>query len=327
MIQKRKVIIDCDPGIDDSLALMLALTSEEIDVVGITIVCGNVPTNLGVENAIKVLKLMGRLDIPVYAGAEVPLVREYISAQDTHGMDGLGETNYENVTEGIRRSGAAEYLISMLLQEENLSIIALGPMTNIANAMSINLEAFRRVDQFVSMGGNYRSHGNCSPVAEYNYWCDPDGAKAVYEGMARIDKKIHMVGLDVTREIVFTPSLASYAKRLDKQRGTFVDSIVQFYFDFHWEYEKIIGCVINDPLAIAYFIDPKLCQGFEAYTTIETEGISIGQSVVDRMQFWKKPSNSVILTKVDSKRFMEMFMQRVFGGSVEEITMQLEQMM
>ncbi|BBF44053.1 preQ1-regulated inosine-uridine nucleoside hydrolase [Lachnospiraceae bacterium KM106-2] len=324
---KRKVIIDCDPGIDDSLALMLALSSEELEVIGITTVCGNVPASIGVENAIKVLKRMDRLDIPVYLGAEHPLVRDYISAQDTHGMDGLGETNFPHVDEGIRKTHAAEFIVNMLKQEEQLSIIALGPMTNLAKAMELDLEAFRKMEQMVSMGGNFRSHGNCSPVAEYNYWCDPHAAKYVYEQMAIIGKKIHMVGLDVTREIVLTPSLVSYAKRLDKERGSFVESIVQFYFDFHWEYEKIIGCVINDPLAVAYFMKPDLCHGFEAFTTVETEGVCIGQSVVDAMDFWKKDKNSVVLTRVDRFEFMVCFMHRIFGGNEEEIRMQLKQLM
>lgn len=99
MNAKRKIIIDCDPGIDDTLALMLALSSPELEVIGITVVCGNVPTDIGAENALKVLKFMGRLDIPVYCGEEAPLKRDYISAQDTHGMDGLGESNYPAVTE------------------------------------------------------------------------------------------------------------------------------------------------------------------------------------------------------------------------------------
>ena len=324
MNEKRKVIIDCDPGIDDTLALMLALSSPELDIVGITVVCGNAPVNLGVENTKKVLNLMGRMEIPIYHGEEIPLVRDYVSAQDTHGMDGLGETNYPPVHSDNIHEDAAGFIVEALKKHKELSIIALGPLTNIAKALKLNQEAFRRLDRFVCMGGNFRSHGNCSPVAEYNFWCDPDAAKEVFEQFELLNNKVHMIGLDVTRKIVLTPDLVSYLKRINEEKGSFVESIVQFYFDFHWKYEEIIGCVINDPLAVAYFINPSVCDGFEAFTTVETEGICIGQSVVDSMDFWKRDKNSRILTKVNVKDFFEMFIERIFGGNPTQTSNILE---
>ena len=120
------------------------------------------------------------------------------------------------------------------------------------------------------MGGTYKSHGNCSPVAEYNYWCDPDAAAKVYEAYASLPelsgKNIHMIGLDVTRKIVLTPNLIEYMKRLHPFLGGKIEAITRFYLDFHWEQEGIIGCVINDPLAVAYFADHSICSGFDAYT-------------------------------------------------------------
>lgn len=323
---KKKVIIDCDPGIDDSLALMYALSEESLEVVGITIVCGNVPVELGVKNAFKVLKLMNRLDIPVYYGEEIPLVRDYVSAQDTHGMDGLGESKVEDV-DATYYQDAPRFIIDTLRSQEEISIIALGPMTNIAKALELDRDVFHRMNRFVSMGGNFKSHGNCSPVAEYNYWCDPDAARFVYETFEQLNKKVEMVGLDVTRKIVLTPNILNYIKRINIEKGTFVEKIVQFYFDFHWEYEKVIGCVINDPLAVTYFVHPELCNGFEAYTTVETEGISIGQSITDQMNFWKKQYNSYICTEVNARAFMEEFIHKVFGGTIEEIREILLQIM
>ena len=161
------------------------------------------------------------------------------------------------------------------------------------------------------MGGSFRSHGNCSPVAEYNYWCDPEAAKICYELSAEAGKKIEMVGLDVTRQIVLTPNLISYMERLDKKTGGFVRKITGFYMDFHWEYEGIIGCVINDPLAAAYLIDPSMCSGFDSFLEVETEGICRGQTVVDSMNFWKKNPNSHVLTETDAKRFMSFFLSRI----------------
>lgn len=324
MNAKRKVIIDCDPGIDDSLALMLALSSEELEVLGITIVCGNVPTDIGAENALKILRIMNRLDIPVYIGEDVPLVRDYISAQDTHGMDGLGETNYPKVIDIRPKNGAIDFIIDTLVNNKDVSIIALGPLTNIAKAINKSKDAFHNLDEFVTMGGNFRSHGNCSPVAEYNYWCDPHGAKVVYENLP---KTIYMVGLDVTRQIVLTPNIVEYIQYLNSSRGQFIKDITRFYFDFHWQYEKIIGCVINDPLAVAYFIDRELCNGFSTFTTIETEGTSIGQTIVDSMNFWRKKSNSYVLTDVDHMKFMNMFLSRIFDIEEFELLPILNQIM
>ena len=186
---KRKIIIDCDPGIDDSLAIMMALTSKEVEVLGITIVCGNAPVQMGFENIKKVLKHMNRLDVPVYLGADKPLKKEYVSALDTHGEDGLGESFLEEV-EGYETSiTAVEFLSQTLRKEENCSLIAIGPLTNLAHLIQQDKEAFSKIAMLVSMGGTYKSHGNCSPVAEYNYWEDPEAAAIVYEEMAKIGNK------------------------------------------------------------------------------------------------------------------------------------------
>ena len=314
-MERKKVIIDCDPGIDDSLALMLALSMEELLVAGITIVCGNGPVDMGFSNGKKILKKMGRLDIPIFKGEEKPMKKEYVSALDTHGADGLGESFLPEVPGYEQPVNAVEYMAGELLKG-GCSVIALGPMTNLARLIERAPEAFARIEELVSMGGNFRSHGNCSPVAEYNYWADPHGAALVYQTAARIGKRIHMVGLDVTRKIVLTPDLLEYLKRLNRDLGEFVQAITKFYFDFHWEWEHLIGCVINDPLAVAYFVDRTLCEGFEAYTEIETEGISIGQSVVDAQNFYRRKANGVILTRTDPERFFKMFFGRLL--KVEE---------
>ncbi len=312
----RKIIIDCDPGIDDALALMLALSSPELDVLGITTVSGNVPAQMGADNALKVLRHMNRLDVPVYCGAEVPLKRDYVDAKDTHGEDGLGETNYPKVDGVSWSNGAVDFIIETLQKETGVSIIAIGPMTNIALALQKWPEAFQRLEEFVSMGGNFKSYGNCSPVAEYNYWCDPDAANYVYQNLGTM---IHMVGLDVTRKIVFTPTIADFCQRIHPSNGTFAKQITHFYNEFHWKYERIIGCVINDPLAIAYFMDRELCSGIYAYTMVVTDGVCIGQTVVDSMNFWKKEKNSYVLTKVNQIDFMKLFLKRVFQAKESDL--------
>ena len=206
-----------------------------------------------------------------------------------------------------------------ILKKEKVSIIELAPMTNLARLIQKDKEAFSCIEEIVSMGGCFKSHGNCSPVAEYNYWCDPDGASLVYETLHQNGQKIHMVGLDVTRKIVLTPDLLEYMCRLNKETGEFVKKITKFYFDFHWEWEHIIGCVINDPLAVAYFINPELCKGFDSYVQIETEGISLGQSVVDSMNFYRKTSNARVLTEVDVYGFFQMFLSRILDQEPEKL--------
>lgn len=315
---KKKVIIDCDPGIDDSLALILALNSPELEIVGITTVSGNVKADQGAKNALKVLKIMNREDIPVYIGEEVPLERELITAQDTHGEDGLGETNYEEADVKINYGGVDFILENS--RKGDISVIALGPLTNLAKAIERDEEGFNMINKIVSMGGAFRSHGNCSQVAEFNYWVDPHGVKEVFD---RSKVPFSMVGLDVTREIILTPNLIELIKQIGGDIANFIVDITRFYVDFHWNQERTLGCVINDPLAVAYFIDRTLCDGFTSYLDIVTDGKAIGQTLVDVGNFYRKEHNGRILTKVDSKRFMKMFLERIFPESKNDIAIVL----
>ncbi len=314
----KKIIIDCDPGIDDSLAIMLALNSPEVEVVGITIVAGNSPVTMGFQNAKKILSFLGRLDVPVFVGADRPRVREYVNALDTHGEDGLGESFLPEVPGQEIPDKTAVSFLRETLKEGGVSVVALGPLTNLARLIDEDLEAFLSIERLVSMGGNFRSHGNCSPVAEYNYWEDPDSAKVVFDTLYEHHGRIEMVGLDVTREIVLTPEILDQMKKVNSVTGDFIEKITGFYFKFHWEWEHIRGCVINDPLAVAQFINPDILTGIEAFTEVETSGISMGQTVVDSMGFYRKESNAQIFTRVDKKTFWEMFLTRILGITQSE---------
>lgn len=316
---KRKVIIDCDPGIDDSLALLLALNSPELDVIGITIVSGNVPANQGAKNALKVLKLLKREDIKVYIGESTPLVRELVTAEDTHGEDGLGETNYEEADIEINYNGIDFILDSA--KEGDVSIIALGPLTNLAKALEKDPNSFNMIEEIVSMGGAFKSHGNCSQVAEFNYWVDPHSVKNIFD---KSKVPFSMVGLDVTREIVLTPNLIEVINQFGGEIGKFIVDITRFYVDFHWKQERTLGCVINDPLAVAYFIDRSICEGFTSYLDIVVDGIAMGQTLVDVGEFYRKEHNGLVLTKVDSKKFMEMFLYRLFPTNKKDIDLVLK---
>ncbi|OSA89963.1 UNVERIFIED_ORG: nucleoside hydrolase [Clostridium botulinum] len=315
-MNKKKIIIDCDPGIDDSLAIMLALKSEELEVKGITIVSGNVHAKKGAENALKILKELGRLDIPVYLGDGEPLVRELITAGDTHGEDGLGETFLPKVKEVNYKEGAVDFILDSLRKEDELSIIAIGPLTNIAKALEKDKETTRKMKELILMGGAFKSFGNCSQVAEFNFWVDPHGAEKVFN---ELNRKITMVGLDVTRKIVLTPNYIEILKQFKNPLADLIVKITRFYVDFHWEQERTLGCVINDPLAVAYFIDSSICSGREYYVDIVTEGKAIGMSLVDEGDFYRKEPNCLVLTEVDSKAFMEMFLIRLFPENKKDI--------
>lgn len=306
---KEKVIIDCDPGIDDSLALMYALKHPDLEIVAITIVSGNAPAIICARNAAIILKKLN-MNIPIYIGEKSPLVKEFVSAQDTHGEDGLGETFfYCNNEFSYQPIDATTFLSDYFNSKKDTSIIALGPLTNISKALELNPNLGKNCKRFVSMGGNYKSHGNCSPVAEFNYWCDPHAAKNTFE---KLSNTIEMIGLDVTRKIVLTPNIMNLLHRLNDDLSSFIQKIINFYWDFHWKQEKIIGCVINDPLAIAHFINDEICKGFYSYVDVETDGICEGQTVVDKYNFYGKKSNAVIYTKVDILKFFIEFISTVY---------------
>lgn len=312
---KKKIIIDCDPGIDDSLAIMLAVKSEEVEILGITITSGNVHAKKGAENALKILKELGRLDIPVYIGDGKPLKRELITAEDTHGEDGLGESFLPLVSEVRYKENAVGFILDAI-KEKDVTIIALGPLTNIAKCLIKDKSGMRNLKELVLMGGAFKSFGNCSQVAEFNFWVDPHAAELVFK---ELDKKITMVGLDVTRQCVLTPNYIEMIKQFNEPLGNLIVKITRFYVDFHWQQERTLGCVINDPLAIAYFINPELCSGKEYYVDIVTEGKAIGMSLVDEGNFYRNKPNCLVLTDVDSKGFMEMLLTRLFPENKEDI--------
>ncbi len=322
MNNKHAVIVDCDPGIDDSLALLLLLKSPEINIVGITTVSGNVPAELGAKNVFKVLKLTDRLDIPVYIGASNPLTVPYVSAQDTHGDDGLGNSRIPPVKVQAKH-GAIDFILRTFQNAPQTELLVLGPMTNIAMCLRQDPHIFDQTKRLIAMGGNYASFGNCSPVAEYNFWCDPHAAKEVF---TKSHVKIEMVGLDVTRKIVLTPNILEYIKQVGGPIADFIKKITRFYIDFHWQQEGLIGCVINDPLAAACLLLPDLLSGFASYTKIAATGTARGESIVDAHDFWHKKPNSYIYTKVDQKSFWTLFLSRVIGISPTEIAKVLVQL-
>lgn len=312
----RNVIIDCDPGIDDALALMAACSFAELNVLGITIVSGNIPAEQCAENALKVLKMMNRLDIPVYLGETGPLAREMVTAEDTHGSDGLGGILMENVTEVRYHTGAVEYIKAMLAEVQDVSIIAIGPLTNIARLIEKYPEAAAKIEELVVMGGAFKSHGNVSPVAEFNFWADPEAAEITLNQLGR---PITLVPLDVTREFVLTPNHATFLSFLEDKKADFIVDVTKHYIKFHWEAERTLGCVVNDALALLYFINRDLCYGQNYYVDVITEGKTIGMSMVDVQGKLGKAPNATVLTDVNAAAAMALFLTKLFPDHIDEI--------
>ena len=311
-MNKRKIIIDCDPGIDDSLAIMLALTSPEIEVLGITIVCGNSPVEMGFENAKKILKQMNRLDVPVYMGEPRPLKRDYVNALDTHGADGLGESFLPEVP-GYQQEISAVDFLSKALIKEKVSVIALGPMTNLARLIQKAPAAFDQIEELVSMGGSFKSHGNCSPVAEYNYWCDPDAAALVYDTLHQNGKMIHMIGLDVTMQALLTKKETQQLRDTGTKAGAFLADMTDYYIDISEQEDPAFqgGCNLHDPLAAAVAIDPTLVTTYPINLMVETEGPSIGRTIGDPARLLSQPKNTKVALSVDAERFVGRLMERL----------------
>lgn len=319
-LQKKKVIIDCDPGIDDALALMLACASDEIDLLGVTIVSGNTPLETCAQNALDILHLMGRDDVPVYLGADRPQCLPAHHAEDTHGANGLGDYALEPSPRAAL-AGADTFLKQTLENEDDVTVIAIGPLTNIARLVNEHPQSAKKMEQLVLMGGAFKSHGNCSPVAEFNFWYDPHAARDVFEKLGR---PITMTGLDVTREVLLTPNYVEMIRQFGGARAEAIAGMTQFYTDFHWKKEHRLGCVINDPLAVAQFLDPTICGGEDYYVQIITEGPAAGMSMVDVEGILGKAPNCRVLTTCDYKKFFKNLFTALFPQRTADIDMVLE---
>ena len=307
----KKIIIDADPGIDDSLAIILANNVEEYEILGISLVSGNVHIEKGRKNILRLSKFLNR-DFKIYMGSEAPLSKDFINAEDTHGEDGLGET-YLDFDEKEVDGDAIDFLIQEA-RKENLTIFALGPLTNIARALKRDRDAFLDT-RIIIMGGNFKSHGNMSPVAEFNFYVDPDAADYVIKNAPR---KVEIMPLDVTRKFVLTPSILSYMKRLNPTMGNFIEKITDFYMDFHWEYEKIIGSVINDPLTVLLERKPELFRGRSFNAECITDGPARGMLMVDEMDFMKREKNIILYEDLDLSSVWKYFIERITKAEVDE---------
>jgi purine nucleosidase len=306
------VLIDTDPGVDDALALILALRSPELDVRGITVVSGNVPVDLGTANALKVLELVGRTEVPVAAGAPSPLLRPPRDARVVHGEDGLaGALPDPPGLSPTGNYGPAAIVRTLEDASQPMTLITLGPLTNVAIALLAAPHVKERVERLVIMGGAVRSEGNTVPGAEYNVHSDPEAAAIVL----RAGVPITLIGLNVTMRVVFPRELSEHLRKADDPVQRFVGHVTAPVTQLYERFYGIDGCAMHDPLTVATAIDPSLVSGQEVWVDVETHGeLTAGQTVAD---FWGIPTprqpNALVALDVDAERFFDLFYPRVLG--------------
>lgn len=313
----QKLIIDTDPGIDDALALLLALAAkDELDVTAITTVNGNVGVDQVTENVFRILDVAGRSDIPVYKGNGKPLMRENDNCEEFHGDDGLGNLGFKEVPGTVKEESAVDFLIRKVREEKGeITLVPIGPLTNIAQAVQKDPEFARNVKEVVIMGGAEHG-GNMSPCAEFNFWTDPEAAKIVFQaGFERVT----MVGLDATSYVFLSPTLRELLYLINTPVSRFIHKITRVYADGHWEIEKKLGCELCDVLTIAYLLDRNVVEKVDAFVDVETSGLCDGMSVVYRAKYYPdKKKNCEVAVKADKKRFFEIFFGYLFPEYMDE---------
>jgi purine nucleosidase len=305
----KRIIIDTDPGIDDSLAILLALASPEIQLEGLTVVHGNCSMKQGTLNALAVLELAQASYIPVAKGCELPLVQPSLLAPETHGNTGLGYANLpEPVSKPIAQHGC-DFLIEQIMSDPGeITLVAIGPLTNVALAIRKEPRIVQAVKEVFIMGGAIRHEGNTTPLAEFNTYVDPHAAHIVYHsGMPII-----LTPLDVTYQCVLLAEDVERIKEAGAEVPAFIDDATRFYMEFHDEYQQIEGCVINDPLTLALTFAPELCNYGEYYVDVDISGgVSMGKTFADFFGMTGVPANMKVALGVRPRDFIELFIERM----------------
>jgi pyrimidine-specific ribonucleoside hydrolase len=301
------VLVDCDPGLDDALALLLVLASPELELRGVTTVAGNQTLDKTTENALKVLELAGRGDISVAAGADRPLAGELVLAADAHGETGLGGLVLPAPSTGPVEQRAADFLAEQLqAADEPVTVFALGPLTNIALLLALHPHAAKQIARLVLMGGAI-GEGNMTASAEFNIWIDPEAASRVFE--SGLD--VTMVGLDVTNRAILRRADADQL-RSGGPVGKAAAELLDFYLGFYEDAYEHGGAPIHDALAIAQVLRPDLLTCLDRRVEIELEGICRGRTVVDIRQRTTLPEpNAHVAVDVDAEAFRKLLLERI----------------
>jgi inosine-uridine nucleoside N-ribohydrolase len=297
------LLLDCDPGHDDAIALLLALASPEVELLGVTSVAGNQTLDKTTANAIRVLEFAGRSDIAVAAGAGRPLVREQFVASYVHGETGLDGPDLPPPQSAPVNRHAADFLADKIREANgNVTLVPVGPLTNVALMLALHPDA--RPERIVLMGGAV-AEGNVTPAAEFNIWCDPEAAARVFA--SGID--ITMIGLDVTHKALFT---TAHIGRLAGRVGEMVTELLRFYDKFHRDVYGFDGSPIHDAVAVAHVLRPDLVETLHRNVEIDVESeLCRGRTVVDLWQRTDRKPNCHVGVEIDSEGFLELLIERI----------------
>ena len=321
------IVIDCDPGHDDAIAILLALASPEVELRGVTTVAGNQTLDKTTRNALKMLELAGRADVPVAAGADRPLERTLRTAAHVHGESGLDGPDLPEPTTRPVDIDAVDLLADLIEREAGgvageagdarpedrapsppggVVLVATGPLTNVALLLRRHPDVRGRLDRIVWMGGSI-AEGNVTPAAEFNAFVDPEAAAEVFASGIELT----MIGLDVTHQALFTPA---HAERLrgTGAAGRVVAELADFFLEFHRRLYRFDGAPIHDAVAVAHVIDPTLVDTVHCNVEIETRSQHCdGRTVVDRWLVRDAPRNAHVGIDIDAERFLELLVQRI----------------
>jgi purine nucleosidase len=307
----HKIIIDTDPGQDDAVAILLALASpEEIDVMAITCVAGNVPLDLTTRNACIICELAGRTDVPVYAGCDRPLDRELVTAEHVHGKTGLDGPDLPEPAMTPSAGHAVDYIIDTLRAAEprSITLCPLGPLTNIATALRRAPEIADNIARIVLMGGGYFEGGNITPAAEFNIYVDPQAADIVF----RSGVELVVMPLDVTHKALVTKKRNDAFRALGTPVGTAVAKMTDFFERFDREKYGTDGAPLHDPCVTAYLIDPDLFSGRYINVEIETQSeLTMGMTVADWWRVTDRQPNALFVGGIDADGFFALLTERL----------------
>lgn len=310
MSDKRRIIIDTDPGQDDAVAILLALGSPELEVVGITAVAGNVPLKLTEKNARKICELAGRPDIKVYAGAIRPLMRNLVTAEEVHGKTGLNGPELPEPKMKLQDEHAVDFIVRTLMEEESgtITLCPLGPLTNIALALIREPKIAPRIKEIVLMGGGFFEGGNVTPAAEFNIYVDPHAADVVL----RSGVPIVMMPLDVTHKALTSAKRIAAVRALGNRVGEATAQMLEFFERFDEEKYGTDGGPLHDPCVIAYLLKPNLFKGRSCNVTVETASeLTMGMTVIDWWGVTKRQKNALVMRDIDSDGFFALLTERL----------------
>ncbi|MBI2332842.1 MAG: nucleoside hydrolase [Chloroflexi bacterium] len=306
-----RIILDTDPGADDALTILLMLASPEIKLEAITTTHGNVTIDKTTRNALAVLEFLNASRIPVAKGCSLPLVKppHQAKGEAVHGSSGMGRTNLPEPTSKVVDTHAVDYLIERFLAEPNeLTLFAVGPLTNVALAIRKEPRFAQVVKELVIMGGAVRSGGNMSPLAEFNIYEDPHAAHIVFNSGIPIT----LIPLDVTYKCLLTSADVDRLNKIDSPVAKFVRDVTADYMAFYLKYEGFAGCALHDPLTVAAIIAPELLSLEEHYVDVDISGgVSTGKTYADFMKVAKKPANMKVALDVRGREFVELFIERM----------------